>query len=193
MKRALLMLLSMLVATAFLSPQNLPVQFIDVAEKIGVTFKHENGASPEKRLPETMSAGVVIFDYNNDDLPDLFFVNGGSFVDKKVAAGARHGLYRNTGNGKFANVTESSGIGIFGFGMGGCAADYDNDGWKDLFVAQGHVMDNIEVTAPNLRYLQPPLLLKNTRGLFAAVDGGPAFKQPWAGRGAAVQAAAVWK
>jgi hypothetical protein len=128
------MLLPTLVASAFLSPQTLPVQFSEVAEKLGVTFKHENGASRDKLLPETMSAGVVIFDYNNDGLPDLFFVNGGSFVDKKVAASARHHLYRNSGAGKFADVTESSGIGIFGFGMGGCAADYDNDGWTDLYV-----------------------------------------------------------
>jgi hypothetical protein len=46
--------------------------------------------------------------------------------------------------------------------------DFDNDGWKDLFVPQGHVMDNIEVTSPNLRYKQPPLLLRNIKGeLFA--------------------------
>ena len=89
MKHAVLMLLPALVVSAFVSPQNLPggmVQFIDVAQKIGVTFKHENGASPDKLLPETMSGGVVMFDYNNDGWPDLFFVNGGSFVDKKVAA-----------------------------------------------------------------------------------------------------------
>jgi len=137
MKHAVLMLLPALVVSAFVSPQNLPggmVQFIEVAQKIGVTFKHENGASPDKLLPETMSGGVVMFDYNNDGWPDLFFVNGGSFVDKKVAASANHRLYRNTGDGKFADATESSGIGTFGFGMGGCAADYDNDGWADLYV-----------------------------------------------------------
>ena len=137
MKHAVLMLLPALVVSAFVSPQNLPggmVQFIDVAQKIGVTFKHENGASPDKLLPETMSGGVVMFDYNNDGWPDLFFVNGGSFVDKKVAASTNHRLYRNTGDGKFADATESSGIGTFGFGMGGCAADYDNDGWPDLYV-----------------------------------------------------------
>jgi enediyne biosynthesis protein E4 len=134
MKRACLILLPALLAPAFLSEQNLPVRFNDVAAKIGVTFKHENGASPDKPLPETMSGGVVIFDYNNDGWPDLFFVNGGSFVDKKAAAVARHRLYRNNGDGKFTDVTESSGIGITGFGMGACAADYDNDGWTDLYV-----------------------------------------------------------
>jgi hypothetical protein len=134
MKRAGLILLPALLAPAFLSEQNLPVRFNDVATKIGVTFKHENGASPDKPLPETMGSGAVIFDYNNDGWPDLFFVNGGSFVDKRVAAAARHRLYRNTGDGKFADVTESSGIGISGFGMGACAADYDNDGWTDLYV-----------------------------------------------------------
>jgi hypothetical protein len=123
-----------LLAPAFLSQRDLPVRFDNVAAKIGVTFKHENGASPDKSLPETMAGGAVIFDYNNDGWPDLFLVNGGSFVDKQAAAGARHRLYRNTGDGKFADVTEFLGIGISGFGMGACAADYDNDGWQDLYV-----------------------------------------------------------
>ena len=134
MRRALFILLPALLAPAFISQGNLPVRFDDVATKIGVTFKHENGASPDKPLPETMGSGVVIFDYNNDGWPDLFFVNGGSFVDEHVAAAARHRLYRNNGHGKFEDVTESSGIGISGFGMGACAADYDNDGWTDLYV-----------------------------------------------------------
>ena len=114
--------------------QDTPVQFLSIAENAGIRFKHENGATPEKYLPETMGGGAVIFDYDSDGWPDLFFVNGGSFVDKKVAAAAKHRLYRNSRDGKFIDVTESSGIGISGFGMGGCAADYDNDGWPDLYV-----------------------------------------------------------
>jgi hypothetical protein len=63
--------------------------------------------------------------------------------------------------------------------------DYDNDGWKDVFVAQGHVMDTIEKTAPNLRYQQPPLLLRNQAGRFVRVSPGEVFSRDWAGRGAA--------
>jgi hypothetical protein len=134
MRRAGFILLPVLLAPAFIWQGNLPVRFDNVAAEIGVAFKHENGASPDKLLPETMSGGVVIFDYNNDGWPDLFFINGGSFVGKQVASAARHRLYRNSGRGKFEDVTESSGIGISGFGMGACAADYDNDGWTDLYV-----------------------------------------------------------
>jgi hypothetical protein len=114
--------------------QNQPVQFVNVAPRAGIAYEHENGASAEKYMPETMAGGALIFDYNNDGSSDLFFVNGGSFVDKRIAAGARHRLYRNTGDGKFTDVSESSGIRISGFGMGACSADYDNDGWADLYV-----------------------------------------------------------
>jgi enediyne biosynthesis protein E4 len=63
--------------------------------------------------------------------------------------------------------------------------DYDNDGWKDIFVTQGHVMDTIEKTSPNLRYLHPPLLLRNQSARFVRVSPGEVFRTEWAGRGAA--------
>ena len=119
---------------AFQQDKPTPVQFSNIAENAGIHFKHQNGATPEKYLPETMGSGGLFFDYNNDGWLDVFLVNGGSFVDKQVAAAARHRLYRNTGDGKFEDVTDRSGIGISGFGMGACAADYDNDGWTDLYV-----------------------------------------------------------
>lgn len=122
-----------LLVPALLALQNEPVRFVNVAEIVGVSYKHENGASPEKYMPETMAGGALIFDYDVDGWPDIFFVDGGSFADQRVAARARHRLYRNLGNGKFADAG-SSGIGISGFGMGACSADYDNDGWPDLYV-----------------------------------------------------------
>jgi enediyne biosynthesis protein E4 len=134
MKRAVYLLLPLVLAPAFFSQRDFPVRFDNVAAKIGVIFRHQNGASPDKPLPETMSAGAIIFDYDNDGWADILLLNGGSLVDKQAAAVARHRLYRNTGDGKFSDATESSGIGISGFGMGACAADYDNDGWPDLYV-----------------------------------------------------------
>lgn len=114
--------------------QEPPIRFTNIAAEAGITFKHENGASAPKYMPETMAGGSIIFDYNNDGWPDLFFVNGGSFTDKQTAAGARHHLYRNNKDGSFTDVTTGSGIGVSGFGMGACSADYDNDGWPDLYI-----------------------------------------------------------
>src|SRR5262245_18679240 len=85
-------------------------------------------------MPETMAGGSIIFDFNNDGWLDIFFVNGGSFADKQKAAAARHRLFRNNKDRTFTDVTSTAGIGVSGFGMGACSADYDNDGWPDLFI-----------------------------------------------------------
>ena len=114
--------------------QEMPVRFVNIAPEAKIPFKHENGATPQKYMPETMAGGSIIFDYNNDGWPDIFFVNGGSFTDKQNADAARHRLYRNNKDGTFTDVTSSTGIGVSGFGMGACSADYDNDGWPDLYV-----------------------------------------------------------
>ena len=122
-------------ATALFALQHrAPPLFVNVATEAGVVFKHENGATAEKYLPETMAGGGLIFDYNRDGWPDIFLVNGGSLADKGRAAKASHRLLRNTRDGKFVDSTASSGIGLSGFGMGACSADYDNDGWSDLYV-----------------------------------------------------------
>jgi hypothetical protein len=123
-----------LVELAGAAQQEMPIRFVNIASEAKVAFKHENGATPQKYMPETMAGGSIIFDYNNDGWPDIFFVNGGSFVDKQKAAGARHRLYRNNKDGTFTDVTATSGIGVSGFGMGACSADYDNDGWPDLYI-----------------------------------------------------------
>src|SRR6476660_10607257 len=81
--------------------QTAPVIFTDATKLAGINFKHENGASPQKYLPETMSAGALIFDYDNDGWPDIFLVNAGSFVDRGAATAARHRLYQNNRDGTF--------------------------------------------------------------------------------------------
>ena len=123
--------------------------------------------------------GVDFTDYDNDGRPDVFVTD---------LSNERYMLFRHNGDGSFRDVTNSSGVGGATLAFSGWSArlfDYDNDGWKDIFVAQGHVMDTIEKTAPNLRYLQPPLLLRNESGRFVRVLPGEAFQRDWAGRGAA--------
>ncbi len=109
-------------------------RFTDIAESSGIVFEHRNGASPEKFLPETMSAGALIFDYDNDGWQDVLFTQGGSFMDTAPAANPRPSLYRNLGDGSFENTTEKSGLRHSGYGMGACSADVDNDGWPDIYL-----------------------------------------------------------
>jgi hypothetical protein len=110
------------------------MRFRSVARESGIDYRHQNGATPQKYMPETMGGGSLIFDYNSDGWVDLFFVDGGSFADPRIAAAAHHRLYRNNGDGTFTDASAASGIESAGYGMGACSADYDNDGWADLYV-----------------------------------------------------------
>ena len=116
------------------APAAASVLFDSVATAAGLDFHHTNGASAARHLPETMSGGGLFFDYDADGFVDIFLVDGGSLVDASVAATARHRLYRNRGDGTFEDVTSTAGIGHREYGVGACAADYDNDGWTDLYV-----------------------------------------------------------
>jgi hypothetical protein len=123
--------------------------------------------------------GIDFADYDNDGLADIVVTD---------LSNERYVLFRNNGDGTFRDVTNVSGLGNATLAFSGWSThlfDYDNDGWKDLFVAQSHVMDTIEKTSPNLRYLEPPLLLRNVSGHFVRVHPGEVFQREWAGRGAA--------
>jgi hypothetical protein len=115
------------------APERVPM-FRDVAGSVGLDFVHINGASEQRFLPEILGPGGLFLDFDNDGWLDVFLVDGGSIADATVAGRARHRLYRNRGNGKFEDVTTSSGIRHRGYGMGACAGDYDNDGLIDLYV-----------------------------------------------------------
>jgi hypothetical protein len=110
------------------------VRFDNVASASGLDFNHINGATSERQLYEIMSGGGLFFDYNADGWVDVFLVDGGSLTDPLVASRAKHRLYRNRGNGTYVDATGGSGIAHSQYGMGTCAADYDNDGWVDLYV-----------------------------------------------------------
>ena len=126
--------------------------------------------------------GVDFQDYNNDGLPDLIVTN---LADQKYA------LYQNNGDGSFSYSSYTSGVGgatLLHSGWGIHFFDYDNDGLKDLIVAQGHDIDNIELNFPQLRYKEPLLLMHNNGQGFTDVSAasGSVFSQSWVGRGLAI-------
>ncbi|PYV54649.1 MAG: hypothetical protein DMG96_06710 [Acidobacteria bacterium] len=111
------------------------ISYVDVARQSGITFSHDNAASPEKFLIETMGSGCGWIDYDQDGLLDLYLVNGAATPSYKPAHRLRSALYRNNGGGTFSDVTARAGVGAEGlFGMGLAVGDYDNDGFPDLFL-----------------------------------------------------------
>lgn len=112
------------------------IEFRDVARECGLNFVLHNDPTPEKRMIETMAGGMAVFDYDGDGRPDIFFTNGATVPSlRKSSPETWNHLYRNEGGMKFRDVTESAGVRGEGYSMGAAAADYDNDGREDLFVA----------------------------------------------------------
>ena len=100
----------------------------------GITWVHTNARSEHRYLPETIPPGVAIFDYNSDGLMDILLVNTGESAFFHPAKPLRPALYRNNGNGTFTDVTEKAGLTANFFGMGVAVADYDGDGYADVFL-----------------------------------------------------------
>jgi hypothetical protein len=139
MRSALTILLFAAVLCLFVLAQGVaapPIRFEDIAERAGVHFVVENSPTPEKHQPETMPAGVALFDYDGDGLLDIYLVNGAE-MPSLVKTGPKYynRLFHNNGNGSFTDVTEHARVAGAGYGMGVAVGDYDNDGRPDLFVA----------------------------------------------------------
>jgi hypothetical protein len=112
-----------------------PIRF----ELQSIPFQVETGEGAERQVPATMIGGVAVFDYNRDGRPDLFFTNGANIRTlKKDDPKFRNRLFRNDGNGVFTDVTDKAGLAGAGYDGGVAAADFDNDGYPDLFVAGVH-------------------------------------------------------
>lgn len=102
--------------------------------RAGILFVHDNAKSSRRYLPESMGPGVAIFDYDNDGWMDLYFTNSGPSDFFKPTVPLRNALYRNNHDGTFRDVTVKAGVAGRDFGIGVTAADYNGDGWVDLFV-----------------------------------------------------------
>ncbi len=124
------------VLTQSIAAYEVPLRFEDVTQTMGIDFVH----MPVPRaslLPEDMGSGIACGDYDGDGFTDIYFVNfagnvlPGAPLDR-IAGRSR--LYRNVGGTRFEDVTDKSGVGFVGYGMGAAWGDYDNDGDLDLYV-----------------------------------------------------------
>jgi len=109
------------------------ILFRDITKDAGITFEHH--AAPEKKfIVESMSGGVALFDYDNDGLPDIYFVDSLTVETAGNSNAAQSALYHNLGSGRFEDVTGKSGLAHPGWGMGVCTGDENGDGWEDVYV-----------------------------------------------------------
>ncbi len=110
---------------------------VDRAAPCGLDFHHDSGHDADYVFPEIMGGGAAIFDIEEDGDLDVYLVQSGWIQEAGPRGGNR--LYRNDGNApdgspRFVDITDSSGAGQDGYGMGVAAGDYDNDGDTDLYV-----------------------------------------------------------
>src|ERR1700686_3258548 len=137
----------------------------------------EAGAALSEDGRRLSGMGVVFQDYDNDGRPDIIVTE----LPREI-----YGVYHNDGGGSFSYRSLEAGLGVLSSGSSGWGIgleDFDNDGWKDLFVAQGPVLDNVEQIDPSLHYLELPLLAMHKNGRLERLDSGGTT--PVAGRGAA--------
>jgi enediyne biosynthesis protein E4 len=106
------------------------------AERSGIRWRHANGKSFEKYLPESTGAGCAFLDYDNDGWMDIYLVNSGACDFWTPEKPLRNALYRNNRDGTFTDVTETADVPGNAYGMGVAVGDYDGDGWPDLYVTQ---------------------------------------------------------
>jgi enediyne biosynthesis protein E4 len=145
--RCVYLIIILLVAFAIAPPSRLrhgqakvvpSVTFVEVPPSSSkITWTHDNGRSEAHHLPETCGGGGLFFDYDNDGWVDIYLVNSGPSDFYTPKTPIRNALYHNNHDGTFTDVTDKAGVacGQMGeFGMGAAAADYDGDGWVDLYV-----------------------------------------------------------
>lgn len=168
--RSFSLLLSLsLLSCAAETPQGegmVPPAFVDVARQAGLNWQHRSGGPEKGHILEAKGGGAAFLDYDGDGQLDIYLVNGSTLEGKPPL---RDALFRNTGDGKFTEVTTETGLGDTSWGMGCAAADYDNDGDTDLYVTN---------YGPNKLY-------RNEGGRFSEVSASAGVGDPRWSTGAA--------
>ena len=146
-----------------------PFRFKEIAKESGIDFVHFSGMTAEKHFPTANGSGVAFFDFDNDGKLDIYFATA-TLLPPGTAKKGPNRLYKNLGDGKFKDVTESAGVGFTGFCHGIVVGDIDNDGDQDLFLCN---------YGPNVLYLN------NGDGTFKDVSKAAGIDAPgWSSSGA---------
>lgn len=124
----------LLAAVVIWRPPAAKITLLDVTQDTRIAFRHTDGGCGRYFIMETVSAGLALLDYDGDGLIDVYFLNGAPLSGCRAESAPRNALYRNLGNGQFADVTAQAGVGDAGYALGVVAGDFDNDGHLDLFV-----------------------------------------------------------
>ncbi len=122
------------------------VTFTDITENAGIKFQHQNGANGQKWMPETLSGGGGFIDFDGDGWLDIVLINGGTLPPSENSPQTVVNLYRNNHDKTFTDVSGKVEIKGAFYGMGIAVADYDNDGWADMYITgipQGHLLHNV--------------------------------------------------
>ena len=139
-------------ALAVLLPESVLPQFTDQTKEAHIAFQHVAGGHEKKHIVETSGGGAAFFDYDNDGDLDLYAVNGATVNTYRQKSGPGNVLYRNQGNGTFADVTVLAGGGDRSWGMGCTVGDIDGDGYRDLYVT------NYGLRSPGPTWSRRPIL-----------------------------------
>ncbi|MCY3761305.1 MAG: VCBS repeat-containing protein, partial [Gemmatimonadetes bacterium] len=143
--------------------------FVDVAEASGVDLLTVSGTPAKEYIVESTTGGTAVFDYDNDGDVDIFIVNGSRLGGFENGEEPRAALFRNEGDWRFTDVGAGVGVDHAGWGMGCTPADYNADGWLDLFLAN---------YGPNALY-------RNSEGVFTDVASQAGIAHPGWGAAAA--------
>ena len=130
--------LALLISAALVvgpASEQVRIRFENRQAKSGIQFTLNNGTTPDKPIIDSTLGGVALFDFDNDGYLDIFFANGAAIPSlEKSTPSFFNRLYRNNHDGSFTDVTDRAGVRGAGYSMGAAAADFDNDGWRDLYV-----------------------------------------------------------
>jgi hypothetical protein len=114
-----------------------PVVFLDITHQAGLDkFRHRSGSREKSTIIEAPGSGVALLDYDNDGWLDIYLLNGSTVAATKGSEPPpRAMLFHNNHDGTFTDVTEKAGVSNDRWGFGVAVADYDNDGWPDIYVS----------------------------------------------------------